>query len=144
MNTRATIACLCLCATTLSTSLWAGDFDGSKPLICASTQLMECEAGEPCRQVSAERIDAPQFFRIDFKAKAIQLARAQGDARSTQIERMETVDGKLILQGAEDREPDVADGLGWSLAISQERGSMVLTGSGDETAFVIFGACTPL
>jgi hypothetical protein len=144
MNTIATIARLCLGCAAIAGSAWAADFDGSRPLICASTQVIECEAGASCRQVSAESIDAPQFFRIDFKAKTIKLARAQGDARSTQIERMETVDGKLVLQGVEDGAQDVNDGLGWSLAISQDRGGMVLTGSGDETAFVIFGVCTPL
>jgi hypothetical protein len=36
----------------------------------------------------------------------------------------------------------VRDGIGWSLSIDEENGEMVLTGSGDEVAFVIFGACT--
>jgi hypothetical protein len=144
MNTIATIARLCLGCAAMLGSAWAADFDGSRALICASTQVTECDAGAACRQVSVESIDAPQFFRIDFKAKTIRLARALGDARSTQIDRMETVDGKLVLQGVEDGQKEIKDGLGWSLAISQDRGGMVLTGSGDETAFVIFGACTPL
>ena len=53
-------------------------------------------------------------------------------------------DGKLILQGAEDGVEGVRDGLGWTLAISEEIGRMVLTASGDNVGFVIFGACTPL
>jgi len=63
--------------------------------------------------------------------------------RSTHIERVERVDGKLILQGAEDGLEGVRDGLGWSMATSEDTGRFVLTGSGDQVGFVIFGACTP-
>ena len=38
----------------------------------------------------------------------------------------------------------VRDGIGWSLSVDEASGSMVLTGSGADVAFVIFGACTPL
>jgi hypothetical protein len=58
------------------------------------------------------------------------------------IERLEQVDGKLIIQGAEDGIEGVRDGVGWSAAIAQETGKMVLTASGDEVGFVVFGACT--
>ena len=57
---------------------------------------------------------------------------------------MNRIDGKLILQGVEDGEEGVRDGLGWTMAISEDSGDMVLTGSGDQVGFVIFGACTPL
>jgi len=45
------------------------------------------------------------------------------------------------LQGAEDGIEGVIDGLGWSLSISEDNWDMVLTGSGDEVGFVIFGSC---
>ena len=54
------------------------------------------------------------------------------------------MDGKLILQGAEDGYAEMRDGLGWTMAISEESGLVVLTTSGDEVGFVVFGACTPL
>jgi len=60
------------------------------------------------------------------------------------IEPSEVVDGRLILQGAEDGLEGVRDGIGWSLSIDETSGDMVLTGSGADVAFVIFGACTPL
>jgi hypothetical protein len=49
----------------------------------------------------------------------------------------------LILQGAEDGYKEVRDGTGWSMAISEETGKMVLTESGNQVGFVIFGACIP-
>ena len=122
----------------------AGDFDGSQRFLCASMDIIECDAGAECFRVTAQSINAPQFLRIDFKKKSIRATRASKDERTTMIERMERVDGKLIIQGAEDGIEGVRDGLGWSLAIAEETGNMVLTGSGDEVAFVVFGACTPL
>ncbi len=57
---------------------------------------------------------------------------------------MERVDGKLILQRAEDGYESVRDGLGWTIAISEGTGRVVMTASGDQVAFVVFGACLPL
>lgn len=96
----------------------AGDFDGSQPLLCASMDIIECDAGGECFRVTAESISAPQFLRIDFKKKSIRATQASKDERTTMIERMERVDGKLIIQGAEDGIEGVRDGLGWSLAIA--------------------------
>jgi hypothetical protein len=59
------------------------------------------------------------------------------------IERFEPVDGKLMLQGAEDGYEGISDGVGWTIAISEDTGRGVLTASGDEVAFVVFGACIP-
>jgi hypothetical protein len=56
---------------------------------------------------------------------------------------MENVDGKLILQGAEDGYEKSRDGFGWTLAISEENGRAVYTAAGEEEALVIFGATVP-
>ena len=61
--------------------------------------------------------------------------------KPTEIERMERVEGKLILQGAEDGIENVHDGLGWTAAISEATGKFILTASGEKVAFVFFGAC---
>ncbi len=45
--------------------------------------------------------------------------------------------GELILHGVE-------AGRGWSMAITEAAGRMVVTASGDEVAFVVFGACNGL
>ncbi len=105
---------------------------------------MECDAGGECFRATPDGINAPQFYRVNFKEKKI-IGILQGkEGPPSLIERMESVDGKLILQGAEDALEGIKDGVGWSLAISEETGRMVLTASGDEVGFVIFGACTPL
>ena len=126
----------------VSAPIFAGNFDGTKPLICAAMELVECEPGGKCLPVTAEQIGIPQFFKINFAEKIISSNQTDGSKRSTPIERFEKVDGKVIIQGAEDGIEDVRDGVGWSLAINEETGKTVLTASGDEVGFVIFGACT--
>jgi hypothetical protein len=120
----------------------AGDFDGSNPLICAVMDVVECQPGGKCQQVTAEEVGIPHFFKINFKEKKISATQSGGNTRSTDIENLERIDGKLIIQGAEDGIEGVRDGLGWSLAIAEETGKTVLTASGDEVGFVVFGACT--
>ncbi len=120
----------------------AGDFDGSKELICSIMDIVECGPGGKCQQVTAEDVGIPNFLKINFKNKKISATHADGSKRSTDIENFETIDGKVIIQGAEDGIEGVRDGLGWSLALAEETGKMVITASGDEVGFVIFGACT--
>lgn len=116
--------------------------DGSEPVICAAANIMECFPDGHCERIDAEDAGIPRFFRIDFEAQQITRTQPDGDDVSSQIERSEVVDGRLILQGAEDGFEGVKDGIGWSVSIDEETGSLVLTGSGDEVAFAIFGACT--
>lgn len=116
--------------------------DGTEPVICAAANILECVPDGTCQRVDAEDAGIPQFLRVDFEGKRITRTRPNGDDISSEIERSETVDGRLILQGAEDGFEGVSDGIGWSVSIDQEGGDMVITGSGEEVAFVIFGACT--
>ncbi len=134
---------LVLCVFILPFTGATAEFDGSKPLLCASVDVMECDAGAECFRATADSIGAPQFYRINFKEKKIIGISQSKNGPPSQIERMESVDGKLILQGAEEAVEGIKDGVGWSLAISKETGRMVLTASGDDVGFVIFGACTP-
>lgn len=121
----------------------AGSFDGSQPFLCASAEVIECLPGEECLRVTPEAIDAPQFLRVDMKANTLTTSVADSEKTSA-IERSEIVDGKLMIQGAEDGSPDARDGVGWTIAIDQDTGKMVVTASGDSVAFIIFGACTKL
>ena len=44
-----------------SATVATADFDGSKQLLCSFGQVTECDAGEVCREVSHESVDAPDF-----------------------------------------------------------------------------------
>ena len=131
-----------LCSLSAST-VAAADFDGSKPLLFSVISVLECTLEEGCAQVTAESISLPQFLKIDFKNKRVTPAMEAQGKRGSEIKRMERIEGKLLLQGAEDGVEGVRDGLGWTLAISEETGRAILTASGEEVAFVVFGACLP-
>lgn len=114
----------------------AGDFDGSKPLIGAVTEIYECVANNACEKVTIEEINFVQFFEFNFKQKKITGTRANGQGLTTKIKSQVSMDGMLILQGVE-------NGRGWTLSITEATGKMVLTVSDDEAGFVAFGACIP-
>jgi len=121
----------------------AGDFDGTKPLIFSLISVDECTPAWGCQQVKPEDVRWPQFMKIDFEKKQISAAPEIPEIPPSLIERMEVVDGKLMLQGAEDGLEGIRDGLGWTIAISLDSGKAVMTGSGDGVGFVVFGACLP-
>ena len=125
----------------LSSVAMAGDFDGSKLLVCTNQQVNECVYGERCKMVTPMSINLPNFFNVDVKKKVITGKHDHGLDASTPVERIEHLDGKLMLQGADDGLPDVRDGMVWSMAIDEANGRMSLTASGDGFAIVAFGAC---
>ena len=128
----------------LAISATAEDFDGSKPLLCSVVSVIENTPDNGCSEVAPETVAVPQFFRIDFEKKTVRPAgKSEGD-RSSAIKRMERMGGKLILQGADEGIQDVRDSVGWTATISEETGRFVLTASGNEEAFIVYGACLPL
>ena len=127
----------------MHTLAFAGDFDGSKELMCACVRVIECGPDGKCAEVSAEDIRIPGFLNINFEQKTISAPQWGENQTPSPIENLERIDGKLVLQGAEDGYREVRDGVGWSMAISEETGKMVLTESGDQVAFIVFGACIP-
>ena len=137
------IVCSTLGLILAASAVGAGDFDGTRPLLVAVNRVMECTPLGGCWEVTPASIELPPFLRIDFTKKTIHPARAGDKSTGTTIERQEVVDGKLILQGAEDGYEKMRDGLGWTMAISAESGQVVLTASGDQVAFVVFGAALP-
>ena len=126
-----------------ASAVGAGDFDGTRPLLVAVNRVMECTPVGGCKEVTPASVQLPHFLRIDFAKKAILPARAADNFPPSAIERSEVVDGKLILQGAEEGYEKMRDGLGWTMAISADTGQVVLTASGDQVAFVVFGAALP-
>ena len=126
-----------LCLFLAPVSVVAGNFDGSRPILCATIKAIECGAEGECFQGTAENVNIPQFFRIDFKKKMISATKETGDKRTSQINTQERINGKVILQG-------MGEGLAWSLAISEETGKVVITASGEQVGFIVFCACTPL
>lgn len=125
----------------LSGTVAAADFDGGKPLLCATQVVSECVDGRRCRMVLPREVNLPNFFTVDVSSKLLTGKHDDGLDAETPVERIEHLDGKLVLQGADDGLPDVRDGMAWSLSIDEDSGRGVLTASGDDFAIVAFTSC---
>nr|WP_200567240.1 hypothetical protein [Paraburkholderia aspalathi] len=114
-----------------SASVWAADFDGSKPLLCATVDAHGCDAGETCLRGLPAELGVPQFLHIDFTRKTI-----VGPQRATSIRFIETSESQIFLQGTE-------RGFAWTIALDRTDGTMTGSLVNSEDAYVLFGACTP-
>lgn len=129
---RITIAALALSA--WAGPVHAGDFDGSKPMVCALLELSSCESGSDCRKETPDSINVPQFVFIDAKQNTITGTRPGGQPLSSKIAEERTLGGLLVLQGAE-------GSISWAININQSNGKMSFASVGDGVAFAVFGAC---
>ncbi|MGH0032706.1 MAG: hypothetical protein ACQGVC_23180 [Myxococcota bacterium] len=119
-----------------SAAAGAGDFDGSKKLLCAPGEAVDCMARGECVQVSPIEMNLPRFITVDARAKRLSGTPVGGEEQTTDIQNVQTVDGKLILQGAE-------NGRGWSMVIDQTTGDLSAAVADQTNGFVLFGVCTP-
>ena len=111
-------------------------YDGSVPLLCVPTIVMECLADGPegeCKRRTPASVNLPQFINVDLKAMKVH---SDAGARHSPIRNVEHLNGSLIIQGGQ-------EGRGWTLTIAEETGRMSATISADGEGFVVFGACTP-
>jgi hypothetical protein len=125
---RTALAALLLSA---SVPVLAGDFDGSRALICAPSEAQDCAAEEGCTATHPHAIGAPAFVRIDFKKKAL-----IGPQQATPIQLMDKSETQIYLTGVE-------RGFSWTIALAQKDGAMTATLISDNGTFVLFGYCTP-
>ncbi len=109
----------------------AGDFDGSKPFLCAMMTVMECDGSGQCERQTAEGSGAPTFIRVDVAAKTL----TAGASRKSPLQSADRIDGRLILHGGE-------NGRGWSAAINEETGQLAAAVVANDVTFSLFGACT--
>ena len=116
----------------LTTAALAADFDGSKPLICATVSAMDCMRGDDCATGLPEDVGAPAFMRLDFAKKAV-----VGPRHTSPILLQEKSETQLLLQGRE-------GSFGWTIALDSNSGEMSVTLVNRSSAYVLFGNCTPL
>jgi len=123
-----------LLETTISRPARGSDFDGSRNLLCAPSDVVECDTAARCERESVEETDLPNFVHVQFGKK--RLVGTSGEERSTAIQNIQNLNGLTILQGAE-------YGRGWSVVIDQSNGRMTGSISDVDGTFSIFGACLP-
>ncbi len=113
----------------------AADFDGSRKLLCAPTDAVQCEGAGECERAEVEDLNIPKFLTIDFKSKELK-GTVEGTAsdETTKIQNVEKLDNQTVLQG-------VQNGRGWSIVIDATSGDMTAAVAGDDISFVLFGVC---
>lgn len=119
---------------------YAGDFDGSKPLLFSVKNVIECSPNGECQSVTPEEVNLPDFLIIDFKKNIISPLVDGKEDRNTLIKCMESIEGKLILQGVEKSKEGIRNVIGWTASISEETGKTVVTISGDGVAFAFLAS----
>jgi hypothetical protein len=140
MKHKAMFFIVLLLSVCLPLSAWAADFDGSRPILCSVTTVIECTPAVD-RTVSAESVGLPQFILIDVAKKKTWPAGDKEAKRSSEIKRVERLGGKLILQGADECIDKKREAVSWTATITQATGKVILTAAGEQVAFVVFGAC---
>jgi hypothetical protein len=124
---------LALAVATPSTALAA--LDGSTPMLCAVTTVMECDVEGKCQRITPQlHPDFPAFLRLNVPQKTITAGGAP-DGRKSEIKAVSRLDGRLILHGGE-------NGRGWAATIAEDTGRMSAGIVTDEFAFTLFGTCT--
>ena len=110
----------------------AADFDGSKPLLCATQAAVDCSRGDDCASGLPEDVGAPTFMRIDLAKKAV-----IGPKTTSDILLQDKSGKQLLLQGRE-------GGFGWTIAVDQQSGELTVSLTNRNGAYVLYGACTLL
>ena len=121
----------------------AADIDGSETLLCSFAQITECDLGSECSAVTNESIDAPDFVKFDFKRKKFTAISAGVETAPDDIDNVVDLASYIVVQGVQGGAEGAADTLAWSATINHATGLMVVTASGENAGFVVFGACTP-
>lgn len=136
MQTRNLLPFLIAPALLLTADAGAAEaFDGSKPLLCATVETVECGPQADCKYGTADSLGFPQFLHIDAQNKRISATRPDGTALNAVVTTVTPLDDRLVLQGVE-------NSLGWAISISRATGRMAVAISGDQIVFSVFGACT--
>ncbi len=115
----------------------ASDFDGSRNLLCAPTDAIQCEGAGECNRKEVELLNMAKFLYVDFKARTLKgTVEGATSEETSSIQTVQKLDGGTLIQGAE-------SGRGWSLFVDKGTGDMTLAIAGDDIAFVLFGVCQP-
>jgi len=108
------------------------EFDGSKRLICAPVQVMDCSVGDNCTRGLPDEFGAPSFLRVDVAGK-----RVIGSKVESEILLVDRSEGQLLLTGRE-------FSFAWTMAINTETGAMTTSMTNRFGAYIMFGNCTTI
>jgi hypothetical protein len=109
----------------------AASLDGSAPILCALTSVVECSQKGDCKRSSAESAEVPGFLRVNVAGREVSSVDGQ---RTSPIAKVDRADGRLMLQG-------VQNARVWGAVIEEHNGQLGATVSEPDGAIVISGSC---
>ena len=115
--------------------------DASKVTTCAVHSAHSCSPGVGCGAISPGAAGLPNFVSVDFAKQIVLPLGNMADKRTSKIQSMTTIDGKITVQGVEDGAQAIVDGAGWTASIDKKSGHMVVTMASAPDSLVLFGAC---
>ena len=113
---------------------FAGDFDGSKPLLCAATQTVSCESVVDCIKGPAEAVNLPVFMKFDAEKKEVISAKQSEEPRTSKILQVDDQENALVFVGID---PAGA----WGASIDKTTGDLTLSIAVGGTGYLVFGSC---
>ena len=129
---RVVISLAVICTVTLATGV-AALGEQASALLCTVINVVECSAEGECQKSTIETANLPRFIRVNPAARS--LAAVGDDTRTAPIQSVERVNDRLVMQGGQ-------QGRAWSATVAETTGQMSVAVVQEDTAFVVFGACT--
>lgn len=105
--------------------------DGSAPILCALTSVVECPRRGDCERSTPDGANIPAFLRVNVPQRV--LSSVDG-TRTSPIAGSQRANGRLMLQGMQNERV-------WGAVIEEETGKMSATVGEEDGAFVISGTC---
>lgn len=116
----------------------------SREILCSAVNVTQCQADADCESQSTLAADVPLFLRLDLNEKTVETTTRGGRKNTTVITGMSLSDGLLLLQGVEPAVKDERSAIGWTISLDESTGGMVITASGRDVSYALFGGCTTI
>lgn len=129
-----------LSAAAAPTASAATPFDGKTNLVCTVQQLFECDSYAGCRAVAQDVAYPIRHLSVDVAKKSVTIEHIESNLTSA-ITNTAVVQDKLVLQGTDAGLKGEPGGGGWTMSVNRNYGTMILTTTGEDVAFVGMGAC---
>ncbi len=126
----------CVCAMVVGLVTSGSAAQDAEALICETDQSFDCAPGSNCIEDDAEAIGLPSILHVNLKSDQVVGTLPDGTDLTAEFVGEVQKDGRLVVTG-------IQAGLGWTMTVAKDTGSMALAITGDSVGFVIFGNCVP-
>jgi hypothetical protein len=127
----------------LKVTVFAADFDGTKPLSGTTEKIIKITRHRILDNVNPDTVGLPKKFVIDFSTRSLRPSADSIIRKVVSFRSLKHIENMIVMQGVDKGVEGVNDGLAWSLTISKDNGRAVLSASGNGLAYVVLGKCTP-